>query len=71
MKFHVPKGRIYNERKTTYYNKRCLLIYFNGNSSRELKKMSYTINDVKSDVFQFIKMVNYIGNKGNTCGHTL
>ena len=33
--------------------------------------MSYTINDVKSDVFQFIKMVNYIGKKGNICGHTL
>jgi hypothetical protein len=48
MKFHVPKARIYNERKTTYYNKRCRLIYFNENSLRELKKMSYTINDVQS-----------------------
>ena len=63
MKFHVLKARIYNKRKTTYYNKRCQLIYFNENSLRELKKMSYTINDVQSDVFHFIKMLNYIGKK--------
>lgn len=33
--------------------------------------MSYTINDVQSDVFHFIKMLNYIGKKWNIYEHTL
>ena len=36
-------------------------MYFNENSLRESKKMSYTINVFESVVFNFIEMVNYIG----------
>jgi hypothetical protein len=62
---HVPKARIYNEvRQLTR-------IRDVGWFLKESKKLSYTINDVESDAFNFIEMVNYRGRNTSTRENTI